>query len=89
MNNIVLDEIELTDAELAGIYGAVGSDDDADTDTDTDTDLAPVAAPIAKKAPVPAVASVPVVTPNTLVSGDDHEEKRPCVDIFIICKKHQ
>jgi hypothetical protein len=86
MNNIVRDEIELTDAELAGIYGAATSDDG---DEGTDTDLAPDTAPAPAPVIAPHAAPAPIVAPKKLISGDDHEEKRPCVDIFIICRKHQ
>jgi hypothetical protein len=57
MNNIVLDEIELTDAELAAIYGADDGDDHA-IPQPVDTD--------AEEPAQPAKATRRVRTPKTL-----------------------
>jgi hypothetical protein len=79
MNNILRDEIELTDAELAEIYGAVGGDDD---DSDDDTDQTPV-----DDATHPGVQALTQAPPKQVFCEGGEREKKPCVDIFIICDK--
>ena len=87
MNNILRDEIELTDAELAEIYGAAGDDDGNDDDTESTPAPAPAVAPAPAPVVAPVVAPALVPAPRKVVIGGGEEEKKPCVDIFIVCEK--
>ena len=90
MNNILRDEIELTDAELAGVYGAAGYGDDGDEDEAPDGYASPAPAKYEAPAPVAAPAPAPSVDSSDSAGDSCYKEKRPCVDIFIICeRKHK
>jgi hypothetical protein len=75
MNNIVLDEIELTDAELAAIYGAEDGDDDAvPQPVDTDAEEPVQQAKVARRARTPKTLSVPQEQDSQDVTSEEEKQ---------------